>query len=160
VARAFSRATKAGDGRDGGMLGPPKWETVYPLDWRYIRRFFWEEFWSGRPLGVNGQGEGVRAFEVPKPLGSRLRNWDWVDRRCAAMGLEVGGGSGSSVRGGGGIGGADADADADETWDDGWSSGCSSRGRGHDASGVVREGQIWLPEEDEDEFEDDEDEDE
>ena len=42
--------------------------------------------------------------------------------------------------------------------EDGWESECSSRGRGADAEGVVREGQAWVDsDEEEEDLEDDDD---
>ena len=162
--RAFSRLKTRG-GRDGDasgrgrgrsstnevkILGPLKYETVYPLDWRYMRRFFLDGFWERVVHGTNtassadvamdtdGTGIGIQALTPPKILGSRVRNYDWINHRYSHR-----------------TGHTDNGMETDEGEDDGYSSTCSSRTRGHDVDGVVREGQVWIASDDDDDDDDD-----
>ncbi len=166
--REDARETGTGQGRnnsrsEGRILGPPKYETVYPLDWRYIRRFFLEEFWQRVVVhGINttsstdvnldidaigraspaartpgfSMGMSAQTFAPPKTLGSRVRNYDWIDHHHTEH--------------------DDADPDAGvhahDAAHDGYSSTCSSSlARGHDGQGVVRRGQLWVVSDDDDE---------
>ncbi len=173
-ARETGMARGRKSGSEGRILGPPKYETVYPLDWRYIRRFFLEGFWERVVHGVNTpsstdlevdmdtdingtargghtqralgmrMGMGVQAFTPPKTLGSRVRNHDWIDPRYSSGTLYP---ENENARG----------MEADDAGQDGYSSSCSSLTRGHDCQGVVRDGQLWVASEDEEEGEEGED---
>jgi hypothetical protein len=164
--RAFARAEEGGK-----VVGQHKWETVYPLDWRWIRGLFLEGFWDAvdasasafAPLSfVDFCGDGkLYAFSVPRshpqptvshpstgpPVGiSPLHPPKTLGSRLRNYdwpGLFSGAHTGAGV------------IEADDGYD--FTSG-SREGRGrewaHDESGVVRVGQGWVREVEEDEDED------
>ena len=115
----------------------PKWETVYVISdawvWKWFLRGFWERVESEGLLSSGESGWGLGRVE--KGLGARVRNWD----RGLGLGLDRSGGNGDV-----GFHGRDGNGSGSGVEEDGYASQCSSRGRGADGDGIVREGQVWV----------------